>query len=127
MPGALEKTAKIYVRIKLPGLERTVFAQLDTGAAWSILSPDLARNLNIPLESGDPVVMHTWLGRRKGTLVRIPFIIAADEGEPLLSEGTFFLTPDWPENLTFLGYTGLLDSIRFAVDPQVNDFFFGPC
>jgi len=27
--------------------------------------------------------------------------------------------------LTFLGYSGLLDRIRFALDPQANDFYFG--
>jgi hypothetical protein len=71
--------------------------------------------------------MQTWLGRRKGRLVRLPFIFAADEGDDFPNEGTFFITPDWPEGVTFLGYSGLLDSIRFALDPQVNDFFFGPC
>jgi len=127
IPGALDKSAKIYVKIKFMGIERAVFAQLDTGAVWSILPPDLARKADISLESGDPAVIQTWLGRRHGRLVRVPFTIAADEGEPLQTEGTFFLSPDWPEGLTFLGYSGLLDSIRFALDPQVNDFFFGPC
>jgi hypothetical protein len=27
---------------------------------------------------------------------------------------------------TFLGYSGLLERIRFAVDPQQNNFYFGP-
>lgn len=71
--------------------------------------------------------MNTWFGRKVGSLVRVPFTLLADEGEELVSEGLFFVTPDWPEGMTFLGYSGLLDSIRFALDPQVNDFFFGPC
>ncbi len=33
---------------------------------------------------------------------------------------------DWPPGKTFLGYSGLLDSIRFALDPQRNHFYFGP-
>lgn len=28
-------------------------------------------------------------------------------------------------DLTFLGYSGPLDGIRFALDPQANDFYFG--
>lgn len=31
----------------------------------------------------------------------------------------------WPDGMSFLGYSGLLDSLRFAVDPQANDFYFG--
>jgi hypothetical protein len=26
---------------------------------------------------------------------------------------------------TFLGYMGLLERIRFAIDPQANQFYFG--
>lgn len=127
VPGAVENRAKVYVKVKFPGIERAVFAQLDTGAAWSVLPPDLVIKSNLSLESGDPAVMQTWLGRRVGRLVRMQFTLAADEGEDLSKEGTFFVTPDWPEGMTFLGYSALLDSIRFALDPQVNDFFFGPC
>jgi len=104
-----------------------MLAQIDTGAAWSVLSPDVASKLRIPLNAGNPAVLRTWLGRRQGRLVRIPFTFLADEGEPFPTDGTFFITPDWPEGMTFLGYSGLLDSIRFALDPQTNDFFFGPC
>jgi len=28
--------------------------------------------------------------------------------------------------VSFLGYSGLLSNIRFALDPQANDFYFGP-
>jgi hypothetical protein len=49
----------------------------------------------------------------------------SDQGDPLDTYGTFFVSPDWPGH-TFLGYSGLLDSIRFALDPQVNHFYFGP-
>lgn len=125
--GTLDRTAKIYVKVEFEGLEELLFAQLDTGAAWSVLAPDVARKLHIPVEVGNPTVLNTWLGRRQGRLVRVPFTLIADEGEPLSREGTFFVTPDWPEGMTFLGYSGLLDSIRFALDPQVNDFYFGPC
>ena len=37
-----------------------------------------------------------------------------------MKSGTIFVSPDWPEGLSFLGYTGLLDSIRFAFDPPKN-------
>ena len=57
--------------------------------------------------------------------MRVPFRLIAEEGETLTKSGTFFISPDWPEGLSFLGYTGLLDSIRFAFDPPQNHFYFG--
>jgi len=119
--------AKVYIKIGFPGLENLVYAQLDTGAAWSILSPDVVNDLGLPFDFGRPAILRTWMGRKQGSLIRMPFTLLADEGDDLAKEGTFFVTPDWPEGMTFLGYSGLLDSIRFALDPQVNDFFFGPC
>jgi hypothetical protein len=122
-----EQTAKIYVEILIDGLIETVYAQVDTGAAWSILSPDLARVAGIRVEEGDPAILSTRFGLQRGHIIRIPFSLVADEGESLDTEGTFFISPDWPPRQVFLGYSGLLDSIRFALDPQVNDFYFGPC
>ena len=125
-PEFPDRTAKIYVKVAFPGAD-TVFAQLDTGAAWSVLPPDIASRLKILSGAGDPAIINTWLGRKIGHLVRVPYLLLADEGSEIASEGLFFVTPDWPEGMTFLGYSGLLDSIRFALDPQVNDFYFGPC
>ncbi len=123
-PAAKDPTAKIYVRVAFePGSE--VLAQLDTGAAWSVLAPDLARSLGVTARTGDPARMRTSLGVMDGYLVRIPLTLWADEGENLSLDGTFFVSESWPEGMTFLGYSGLLDSLRFAVDPQANDFYFG--
>jgi len=121
-----EHTAKIYVEILIDGLVETVFAQVDTGAAWSILSPDLAREAGIRAEDGDPAILSTRFGIQRGHIVRVAFSLVADEGEFLRTTGAFFVSPDWPPRQAFLGYSGLLDSIRFALDPQVNDFYFGP-
>lgn len=119
---AKDPTAKIYVRVAFEqGSE--VLAQLDTGAAWSVLAPDLARDLG--LSAGDPARMRTPLGVMDGFLVRVPFTLWADEGEDLSIDGTFFVSERWPLGMSFLGYSGLLDSLRFAVDPQANDFYFG--
>jgi len=120
------RTAKVHVKIAFSGMDEAVFAQLDTGAAWSVLSPDIARKLALPADPENQAIMNTWLGRKVGSLVRVPFTFLADEGEELATEGIFFVSPDWPEGLSFLGYSGLLDSIRIALDPQANDFYFGP-
>ena len=121
-PAAKDPTAKIYVRVAFEqGSE--VLAQLDTGAAWSVLAPDLARDLG--LSAGDPARMRTPFGVMEGFLVRVPLTLWADEGENLMMDGTFFVSDNWPDGMSFLGYSGLLDSLRFAVDPQANDFYFG--
>ena len=127
VPDRREPTAKIYVRIQLGGMDETVAAQIDTGAAWSVLGSAAARSLGLLDEPGERARILTSFGVKDGVLVRLPLTIMADEGTSLDIHGTFFITPDWPEGLTFLGYSGLLDSIRFALDPQVNDFYFGPC
>ena len=126
-PWSREKTAKIYVGVRIDGLSQTLYAQVDTGAAWSILSQDLAREAGIRAEAGDPAILSTRFGLQRGHIVRVPFSFVADEGESLDTTGAFFISPDWPPRQVFLGYSGLLDSIRFALDPQVNDFYFGPC
>jgi hypothetical protein len=125
-PFRNEPTAKIYVKVQFGDLLEFQIAQLDTGAAWSILAPDVARAIHVPLRTGDPARFITPFGIKDGHLVRVPLKIVADEGDPLDTEGTFFITEDWPDGLNFLGYSGLLDSMRFALDPRRNHFYFGP-
>jgi hypothetical protein len=124
---APEPTAKVFVKICLNGdFESSFYAQVDTGAAWSILAPGVAARLGFLGLPGAPTILSTQLGRMKGVLVRVPIRFLADEGDPFDTEGTFFISPDWPSGRTFLGYSGLLDSIRFALDARRNHFYFGP-
>jgi hypothetical protein len=126
LPDFREPTAKVYVKIRFGGLDHTTLAQVDTGAAWSVLPPDLAKAAQVEAEAGEPTKLSTRMGIKTGFLLRAPFVLVAEEGESLETEGTFFVPSDWPLGLSFLGYAGLLDSIRFALDPQANDFYFGP-
>lgn len=120
-----EPTAKIYLKLQIGSSKSSVMAQLDTGAAWSVLPPDVAEEARIPIESGDPTTISSRFGTKRGFLVRVPYTLVAEEGESLETDGTFFISPEWPERLSFLGYSGLLDSIRFALDPPQNHFYFG--
>jgi hypothetical protein len=123
---APEETAKIFVRLLMGDLPSAVIAQLDTGAAWSVLDPEVATLLGLIDAKGFPAILDTRLGRKSGRLVKVPIRFLADEGSSFDTEGTFFICPDWPSGRTFLGYSGLLDSIRFALDAQKNHFYFGP-
>jgi len=123
-PGAGELTAKILVKIEFPTLRGRWLAQLDTGSAYSMLDIEVARALRMLDGDGEPVRIHTRLGLILGRLERVPLILVAEEGISLEVDTTFLVSPDWPGK-TFLGYTGFLDKLRIALDPLVNDFYFG--
>jgi hypothetical protein len=123
--GPIESTAKVYVRVLLGDHPDGYLAQLDTGAAWSVLGSEAAKDLGFINRIGERVVLSSRFGTYWGHLVRLPVTFVADEGESLETDGTFFVSADWPSPVTFLGYSGLLDSIRFALDPQANHFYFG--
>lgn len=115
---------KIYAQV-VPGDWKTpVLAQLDTGAAWSVLDSEIAEELGLFDERGEQAKLSTRLGLMNGTLVRVPFTLIAEEGESLRLDATVFVSREWREG-TFLGYGGLLERIRFAIDPSANNFFFG--
>ncbi len=122
----LESTPKVFVRIEFPELESwsRTFAQLDTGAAWSVLRRDVAEALGVIDGAGELVRMRTAAGTLQGRLERVPLTLIADEGISLTLQATFFVSRQWHGG-TFLGYTGLLDKLRIALDSPANQFYFG--
>jgi len=127
IPDSAEITAKIYVRVKFPELaqQSVWFAQVDTGASWSILNRELAADLGVLNGDGMLAAMSSRLGIIRGRLERLRVDLIADEGEPVEVESTFFVSRDW-RGPTFLGYSGFLDRLRFAIDPSSDSVFFGP-
>ncbi len=124
-PGSPEGTHKIFVRIQAQSLDGVIFAQLDTGAAWSMLDAEIADALSLLGGDGEPVTMSTLHGKINGRLERTSLAIVADEGESVSVEATVCVSSDWHWG-NFLGYGGLLDHVRFAVDANDNSFYFGP-
>jgi hypothetical protein len=117
--------ARIVVPVTLESVPKPVLATVDTGAPWCIFEPVIARTLarnSAPFQT--KVSLSTRLGVMRGALYREALRISADEGEPLDVEATVFVSPDWP-GPSFIGYQGLLQRIRFAVDPETNLFYFG--
>lgn len=112
------------MKIRPDGIETPVIAQVDTGAAWSILEPELAEAIGVLDEEGVRTTISTRVGDISGHLVKVPVTILADEGLSLEIEATIFVSRNWPRG-NFLGYSGLLERIRFAFDPQANQFYFG--
>lgn len=124
-PGSKEPTDKVFVQIEFQDIPGTSWlAQLDTGSAYSMLDVEIAQVLGVLDGDGERTEVHTRCGLIKGCLERIPLVLIAEEGTPLEVEATFLVSRDWPAQ-TFLGYTGFLDRLRFALDPPVNHFYFG--
>jgi len=120
-------SAKICIKVVPGEWESPVLAVLDTGADWSVVNTEIAEDLGLFGIEGESIVLSTRFGTIAGSLVPAPMTLIADEGDSLRIDATVFISPDWPRKAgTFLGYSGLLERIRFAVDPQRNDFFFGP-
>jgi hypothetical protein len=120
-----EPTAKIYIRVIPRGLPGPIFAQLDTGAPWSIFDPEVSREFADTEVLDEGIALQTRFGSRTGRLARIALTLPAEEGEELTVQATVFLCDDWPEGKNFLGYSGLIEKIRFALDPEQNLFYFG--
>jgi len=123
--NALEGTAKIFVKIEPSNLGFPVLAQLDTGCPWSILKPEIAEAMKLMDEEGQSESLSTRFGNVDGQLKRTNITILADDGNSIDIEATVFVPTEWSAG-NFLGYGGLLERVRFAVDPQENFFYFGP-
>ncbi|HEV7785650.1 MAG TPA: hypothetical protein VGQ28_09970 [Thermoanaerobaculia bacterium] len=112
------------MKVTFPGIQDSVLAQVDTGAAYSTLEADVAEALNLFNLKGQTTRLSTRLGSFGGQLLRLPLSLIADKGESLDLEATFFVSRDW-RGPTLLGYVGLLDKLRIALDSPVNLFHFG--
>ncbi len=66
-----------------------------------------------------------------GYLHRLNMAFEATQGESLSLVATAFVPdPEWEESWgetpSFIGLTGCLERLRFAVDPGSDAFYFGP-
>ncbi|MBI2219133.1 MAG: hypothetical protein HYU51_17765 [Candidatus Rokubacteria bacterium] len=123
-PASQETTAKVFVKISTEALAGPIVAQLDTGAAWSMLDAEVAEAMALLGGDGEPKRISTRLGPVDGRLTRTSLEIVADDGDSLTVEATVWVSPEWNGG-NFLGYAGLLERVRFAVDPSDNSFYFG--
>jgi hypothetical protein len=106
-----------------------IHAVLDTGGIYCILHPAAADQVQFdPSESiGNRAVSIRGVNYQ-GTLYRAILEIHAREGADLQQEVTVFVpettAEEWGELPTFLGLTGCLEFLRFAIDPLTQQFYF---
>jgi len=122
--AAPEPSAKIFVRILPEGFDGPVLAQLDTGAAWSLFNYEIVQEMGLLGGDGEEITVSTRDGSVTGRLEEATLTILAQEGDSLQVIARVLVAPDW-QGRTFLGYSGLLERIRFGLDPQANHFYFG--
>ena len=126
LPLASGRSARIYVRIAVPGMEEPFLALLDTGAEWSVIDREIAEQIGLSDADGEPITLLHKDGSTAGTLVRTVVTMIADEGSALDVDATVFVPNDgWPRGRNFLGYSCFLDRIRIGLDPQNNHIYFG--
>ena len=124
---ATETTNRIILEVKIQGVETR--AVVDTGAPYVICAPKIARLAGI--DSTSALARQTMLVRGmrlEGFLVRLNMTLKAVIGEELNVDATVFVpeVPEyWGDFPSFIGLTGFLERIRFAVDPNEDMFYFG--
>ena len=89
-----------------------------------MLNFEIAQALGLVGGDGLQITLSTRHGNIDGRLEEAALTILAEEGDSLDVNATVFVSQQWPGH-TFLGYTGLLERIRFALDPQASNLYFG--
>jgi hypothetical protein len=126
MPSTPGRSARIYVKVAVQGIDETFLALLDTGAEWSVIDREIAEEIGLAEADGQPMTMLHKDGPTPGKLVRTVVTMIADEGTALDVDATVFV-PDnsWPAGKKVIGYCGFLEKIRLGLDSQNNDVYFG--
>jgi hypothetical protein len=118
---------RICVGVKFDNLPKTL-AIVDTGAPWCVLNQEQAQVLDPGYKSRalQPKSLTIRGSKLDGVLIRIPITLCAEIGQDVTIEGTVFVPDEELDIPNFIGLDGLLCRINFAIDPQNNDFYFGP-
>ena len=129
-PTSREMDSRIILQIEIEDV--SALAILDTGAPYVVCTPDIAKAIGI---QNDPGRENKKLLIRGITIVgqlhRLRLAFIASEGQSLDVSATVFI-PDvtadesWGDLPSFIGLTGCLERMRFAVDPNEDRFYFGP-
>jgi hypothetical protein len=109
----------------------SIKAIIDTGAKWCIINPEIA-------EVWEKHFFHVYASTQPMTIRGIPFegkiahanvVLNASHGGDLILEARFFIPTLSPSEIwsmpNFIGLDGLLNYMRFAIDPSENALYFG--
>ncbi|MGK7873968.1 MAG: hypothetical protein AB4426_11850 [Xenococcaceae cyanobacterium] len=122
-----ETTNRIILTVEVEGYRTE--AVVDTGAPYVVLAPQVGKLIGFTLASTLYRERMLIRGMRlDGSVTRLNVTLQATFGESLTREATVFI-PDveeyWGSFPSFIGLTGFLERIRFAIDPSTDTFYFG--
>ncbi|MEM7530653.1 MAG: hypothetical protein AAF639_00635 [Chloroflexota bacterium] len=125
-----DSLTRVVLEVYIADSSEELSVIVDTGAPWCIINPleikEIASQVT-RLYRPAPLSIRGMI--YPGWLYRVPIMIPAMEGEPLIVDATVFV-PDlrldeiWPHP-NFIGLEGFLNRIYFAIDPTQNLFYFG--
>lgn len=122
-----ETTNRIILEVQFEGIP--CLAVVDTGAPYVICAPEVALDAGVdPMSALERKTMLIRGMRLEGFVVRLNMTLKAEIGEDLNVDATVFVpeVPEyWGDFPSFIGLTGFLERIRFAVDPNEDMFYFG--
>lgn len=129
--GGREETTEERMLLALRVEGQPTVAVVDTGAPYCVLQPELAQAIESRLTDPLHEVRLQIRGENyTGTLYLVSIELEAEEGANLSLDVTAFipqLRPEQPWPLpSFVGLAGMLERLRFAVDPVDSKFYFGP-
>lgn len=112
----------VAARCRIVPLELVELALVDTGAQWTLIGGELADVVRPHVaDLSDGPRYDTRFGKFATEQGRIEVELIADVGRDLAVDATVMLAPRWPGPSIVIGYRGLLERIRIALDPG-----FGP-
>ncbi|MCL1473685.1 retroviral-like aspartic protease family protein [Argonema antarcticum] len=122
-----ENTNRIILEVEIQGIP--TIAVVDTGAPYVICAPKVALEAGVARASALETRTMLIRGMRlDGFIVRLNIRLVAREGENLDVDSTVFV-PEveeyWGDFPSFIGLTGFLERMRFAIDPSTDTFYFG--
>ncbi len=123
-----ETTPRIIIEVQIEGVQAQ--AIVDTGGAYLVCDPQIADLLG--LDPADALGTDRLSIRGvsvPGSIHRIFLTLLAHEGQSMKIEVTAFVPHPEPslkwDLPSFMGLSGCLERLRFAVDPITDTFYFG--
>ncbi len=125
-PGWPDPHSRIYVKFRPHGIDvdPVFLALLDTGGHFCIFNEVVAASVSDLLTDGlGTTTLRTAHGPVAGELYLLRVELIAETGKDLDLETVVFIAPEWRAP-SYIGYSGALDRMRFAVNPEHSRWYF---